>query len=116
MGNVCCHRDNIITKGNKPKRRSSILLERFSKLTDFKTKYDLVSILGNGGFGKVRLYRDKNCPKMKYAIKTLKKDFLNEHNIQSMTREVEILTTLDHPNIVKYFETYENEHYLNIVM
>ena len=30
--------------------------------------------------------------------------------------EVAILNTLDHPNIVKYFETYDDERYLYLVM
>lgn len=29
-------------------------------------------------------------------------------NIDSIMEEVEILNTLDHPNIVKYFETYDD--------
>ena len=30
--------------------------------------------------------------------------------------EVEILTHLDHPNIVKYYETYVDEKYIYLVM
>lgn len=29
-------------------------------------------------------------------------------NIDSLMEEVKILNTLDHPNIVKYFETYDD--------
>lgn len=120
MGNTCCSKRAVVTvTGRRPSngntRRTSILLEQYSKLTDYKTKYEFVSILGNGGFGKVRLYRDRNCPDLKYAIKTLKKDFLNTHNIQSMIQEVQIINSLDHPNIVKYFETYD-DYYLHIVI
>jgi calcium-dependent protein kinase len=120
MGNNCCNKRSVITINSKKpgpiRRRSSILLEKYSKQSDYKKKYEFVSILGNGGFGKVRLYRDRNCTEMKYAIKTLKKDFLNPHGIQSLIQEVKILVTLDHPNIVKYFETYEDDYYLHIVM
>ena len=120
MGNNCCNKRAVIEVTNKKpllvRRRSSILLEKYSKQSDYKKKYEFISILGNGGFGKVRLYRDRNCTTMKYAIKTLKKDFLNPHSIQSLIQEVKILATLDHPNIVKYFETYEDDHYLHIVM
>jgi calcium-dependent protein kinase len=73
-------------------------------------------MLGNGGFGKVRLYRDKLSKELKFAIKTLKKDFLNPHSLKSLEEEVSILRTLDHPNIVKYFETYEDDFYIHIVM
>jgi calcium-dependent protein kinase len=116
----CCNRTNIKPNDKKKdqfkQRRSSILLENFSKITDYRKKYEYINIIGNGGFGKVRLFKDRNCQDMKYAIKTVKKDFLNMHGIESLIKEVEILTGLDHPNIVKYFETYEDDHYLHIVM
>jgi calcium-dependent protein kinase len=117
---TCCSRSSIITTSSKKKgvqsRRSSILLEQYSKQTDYKKKFEYISILGNGGFGKVRLFRDRNCKEMKYAIKTVKKDFINPHNLESLIHEVKILIDLDHPNIVKYFETYEDDHYIHIVM
>ena len=58
-------------------------------------------MLGSGSFGKVRLCLDRQCKCFKYAIKTLKKDYFNKHNLESIVREVEILRSLDHPNIVK---------------
>jgi calcium-dependent protein kinase len=97
-------------------RRGSIFLEKFSKQSDYKKKYEYISMLGNGGFGKVRLYRDKNLKDLKFAIKTLKKDYLNAHSVKSLQEEVSILRNLDHPNIVKYFETYEDDFYIHIVM
>ena len=33
-----------------------------------------------------------------------------------MKAEIEILSKLDHPNIVKYYETYESPNYLYLVM
>lgn len=36
--------------------------------------------------------------------------------IDSIMQEVEILTHLDHPNIVKYYETYVDEKYIYLVM
>ncbi len=33
-----------------------------------------------------------------------------------MKAEINILSWLDHPNIVKYYETYENKDFLYIVM
>lgn len=119
MGNCCGTpyvKNQPIRHTSSLSRKGSILFEHFSKQSDYKKKYEFLSILGNGGFGKVRLFRDKKCPDMKYAIKTIKKDFFNRHGIVSMIREVEILRKLDHPNIVNYFETYEDDHYLNIVM
>lgn len=117
----CCNKREILTisykkKGPQFRRRSSIFLENFSKQDDYKKKYEYISILGNGGFGKVRLYRDREAKELKFAIKTIKKDLLNAHNIKSLIEEVKILRNLDHPNIVKYFETYEDDAYIHIVM
>ena len=117
---ACCRgsevkegKDNI---NSMTRRKSSILFENFSKQTDYRKKYEFISILGNGGFGKVRLYKDRRSPGLLYAIKTIKKNFLNKHSIKSIIREVEILRKLDHPNIVDYFETFEDDYYLRIVM
>ena len=43
--------------------------------------------------------------------KTKLKDHLN-----AIEEEVGILTKLDHPNIVKYYETYIDEKYIYLVM
>ena len=122
MGNFCTKQDVIeidsarSTQGSSSHRNSSILFEKFSKQTDYKKKYEYIQMLGSGSFGKVRLYVDRQCKTLRYAIKTLKKDFLNKHMIDSIEREVDILRSLDHPNIVKYFETYEDDHFIHIVM
>ena len=121
MGN-CCARQEVVelesarsTSGSSH-RNSSILFEKFSKQTDYKKKYEYIQMLGCGAFGKVRLYVDRQCKSFRYAIKTLKKDYFNKHVLDSIEREVDILRSLDHPNIVKYFETYEDDHFIHIVM
>ena len=37
-------------------------------------------------------------------------------HIEAIQEEVDILTKLDHPNIVKYYETYVDEKYIYLVM
>ena len=87
-----------------------------SKLTDINLKYELLSILGHGGFGKVRLFRDRACPDMKYAIKTMSKLALKTEVLNYLKLEIRILRELDHPNIVKYIDCYEDDRYIHIVM
>jgi calcium-dependent protein kinase len=36
--------------------------------------------------------------------------------LEAIKEEVNILTKLDHPNIVKYYETYIDEKYIYLVM
>ena len=40
---------------------------------------------------------------------------LKDH-LEAIQEEVDILTKLDHPNIVKYYETYIDERYIYLVM
>ena len=47
---------------------------------------------------------DKN---FKIAIKVIDKQKLTADDIESLRNEVKTMETVDHPNIVKYFETYD---------
>ena len=122
MGNCCqvsqvieIQENKSVTKRNSI-RSSSYILDKYSIQKDFRKKYEYQSLIGSGAFGKVRLYLDRDSKTFKYAIKTIKKNIFKRHSIESIKREVNILRSLDHPNIVKYFETYEDECYLHIVM
>jgi len=83
-----------------------------------KQNYRIVAdtkVLGAGAFGKVFLSESIANPSFKVAIKVLNKAKLKD-NIESLREEVKILTTLDHPNIVKYYETYDDTKYIYLVM
>ena len=116
----CCSSNSIndLNKTNTSISRinTSIHFDRYSKQGDYNKKYEYISTIGNGSFGKVRLYRDRKIQSMKYAIKTIKKNIYNIYSITNALKEIEILRSLDHPNIVKYFETYEEDLYLHIIM
>ena len=122
MGNCCQVKEVVEIQTNKSptnpttRRSSSFIFDKFSKQKDFRKKYEYKCLIGSGAFGKVRLYVDRDSKTFRYAIKTIKKNIFNKHSIESIKREVDILRSLDHPNIVKYFETYEDEYYLHIVM
>lgn len=51
----------------------------------------------------------------KVAIKVLDKEKIGQ-NIELIMDEVSTLNDLDHPNIVKYFETYNDNKYIYLVM
>ena len=87
-----------------------------TKNTDIRKNYEFISMLGNGSFGKVRLYRDRKQKDLLFAIKTMKKENLTKTYFESIKNEVNILSNLDHPNIVKYFGVYEDDHYIHILM
>jgi len=111
MGSACMKRPEI-----RVNLKPSSSLSKLTKTSDYRNKYEQINILGNGAFGKVRLFRDKNSKDLKFAIKTIKKDNLPKEFFSFIVDEVQILSKMDHPNIVKYYETYEDEVYINIVM
>ena len=46
----------------------------------------------------------------------LSKDKMSKKDQAKVMDEVDLLRKVDHPNIAKYFETYDDKHYLYLVM
>ena len=89
-----------------------------SGVKELKMNYRIsndTKVLGAGSFGKVFLSENIANPKFKVAIKVLNKHKLGDH-LNEIKEEVDILTKLDHPNIVKYYETYIDTKYMYLVM
>ena len=102
------------------RKNSGITLKSKQKqgAKELKANYQIdnsTKVLGSGAFGKVFMTYNKNLTEFKVAIKVLNKNKLKEH-IEAIQEEVSILTRLDHPNIVKYYETYIDEKYIYLVM
>ena len=51
---MCSNKPIVIETEADPKH----LVTKFSKLTSLKKQFEFICQLGNGAFGKVRLYRD----------------------------------------------------------
>ena len=51
-----------------------------------------------------------------FAVKIINKEKMNEEELIGLQNEVEILTQLDHPNIVKLFEIFEDDDFFYMVM
>uniref|UniRef100_A0A7S4N7F1 Calmodulin n=1 Tax=Odontella aurita TaxID=265563 RepID=A0A7S4N7F1_9STRA len=54
--------------------------------------------------------------KKSYALKTIQLNRITDEFIEELRNEIDILRTLDHPNIVKAFEVFENKRQIYIVM
>lgn len=79
-------------------------------------KYALLGKLGEGGFGIVRKALNTEDGTL-VAIKILDKSELQLHDMtQSVKREIALLTSLDHPNIVKGREVLNSRNKLFMVM
>jgi len=86
-------------------------LQRPSTTADF----EFLSKLGQGSFGvvyKVRRKADKGI----YVMKQINIAQMNAHLRKEALNEVKILSSLDNAYIVKYYESFLEKNFLNIVM
>ena len=76
--------------------------------------------LGTGMCGSV--YKcEHNITHAMYAVKTIRRDVLQMQastptKRHSIATEIEILKTLDHPNVIKLYEVYDDERAIYLVM
>jgi calcium-dependent protein kinase len=82
---------------------------------DIKRVYKMTKLLGTGNFGTVRLASPWSNPKKVYAIKNIPREKVEEE-ISMLEQELLILMEVDHPNIIKFYETYRDDKYYRIVM
>ena len=83
--------------------------------SDIHKYYEFKQNLGSGHFGVVKLGISKLGNSLKVAIKSVVKDRIKEE-LQNLQRELMILKTVDHPNIIKLYEVFEDEKCIHIVM
>ncbi|EGR27894.1 protein kinase domain protein [Ichthyophthirius multifiliis] len=83
---------------------------------DINTIYQITEKeLGKGSFGIVKEAYLKINPNKLFAIKKISKDKQKE-DLQWLQREIDIFKQLDHPNIAKLYESYEDDKNLYLVM
>lgn len=94
-------------------RRSSLYMVNNE---DISKKYIFQEQIGTGYFGTVKLVIPINDKNKKYACKSIDKSKLTIKKINNLIREIEALSMVDHPNIIKYHETYNDNRYFHIIM
>lgn len=81
-------------------------------LNDFR----IVSVIGQGSFGKVFLVEMKTTGSV-YAMKSLRKDtILENQKVESMHLEKEILKKINHPFLVSLEFIFQTEHRIFFVL
>lgn len=103
----------------KAKRHSDSLKETLTgriKAANFHDFYtaDTSKVLGTGMTGSVFVVRSK-VTKKKFACKKIAKAGLNDLKMANLRKEVNIMARLDHPNIIKLVDAFEDRKYLVII-
>lgn len=74
-------------------------------------------MLGYGHYGTVReAERIDDRTHLKFAVKSLVKEKMNATMLEFTKRELETMQVLDHPNVIKCFDVYEDKRYIHVVM
>ena len=89
--------------------------QNFVSLTEglFSTKYEISKNLGKGAYGRVLEVRNKITGEFR-ACKQLPK--IKISNVEKIQREISILKKVDHPNIIKLYEVFEDDKYIYLIM
>lgn len=83
---------------------------------NLKHRFELIKTLGEGSYGKVKLAVEKTS-REQVAIKYIKKGKINDDtDLTRLRREIRILSSLRHPNIVNVREVFENNDRIILVM
>ena len=77
--------------------------------------YKVKKTIGQGSFGIVQLVEDKRASNRLLVLKTISKS-KSKLSIEMLEQEIKNLRSLDHPNIIKVIEYYDDAHNIYIVM
>ncbi|XP_034486505.1 serine/threonine-protein kinase par-1 isoform X2 [Drosophila innubila] len=81
-----------------------------------RQRFDIIKKLGQGTYGKVQLGVNKETGQ-EVAIKTIKKCKIEaEADLVRIRREVQIMSSVQHPNIIHIYEVFENREKMVLVM
>ncbi|NXL56238.1 NUAK2 kinase, partial [Chordeiles acutipennis] len=82
---------------------------------NLKHRYEFLETLGKGTYGKVKKARERSGKLV--AIKSIRKDKIkDEQDLIHIRREIEIMSSLNHPHIIAVHEVFENSSKIVIVM
>eukprot|EP01097_Dermamoeba_algensis_P003510 TRINITY_DN2427_c0_g1_i1.p1 TRINITY_DN2427_c0_g1~~TRINITY_DN2427_c0_g1_i1.p1 ORF type:complete len:349 (-),score=51.06 TRINITY_DN2427_c0_g1_i1:213-1259(-) len=85
-------------------------------LQGIKDHYQFESEITRGGYSVVYLGKSKKDGN-RYAVRQIKKEALDdEEAINALRREISILRSVDHPNILKLYEVYEDDESYYLVL
>lgn len=83
---------------------------------NLRNRFELGKTLGEGMYGKVKLAVEKGTGE-KVAIKYIKKNKVQDDtDLRRLRREIHVMSSLSHPNIINIREVFENKDKIILVM
>jgi len=81
-----------------------------SSIAKMEEVYDLsnATVIGRGGNGSVSVVTRRGRPDQKFALKTIKTEELTPKLRRELQQEIDVQKSLDHPNIVRIYESFED--------
>lgn len=76
--------------------------------------YEVGKVLGKGAFGEVRIVTDKRSGKDR-AAKYIATKGLSRGEIHNIKNEIGLLAEIDHPNVMRVHEWYQEDNQLVII-
>ena len=109
--------NKIVIDDENNNTQTTIYTTTSSLQKDINNIYKFKEVIGKGSFGIVRTgYRIKEIsPHKIYAIKSIDKTKISQRDIDNLEKEIDIISSLDHPNIARFYETFHDERYFHIV-
>ena len=90
-------------------------MEDTSNYRNIKETYKIEGTIGRGSFATVKKAKNR-ASGVRFAVKVLSKKKMNDEDKISMQTEIDILKQMDHPNVVKLVDVFEDERHWCLVM
>ena len=100
---------------NIPNNNQNLIKMNRESITINKIEYYIIKELGKGGFGRVKQVLSSKDNKF-YAIKEIPIKEDTKEQIQSFHNEINILSQFNCNNIVKYYDSYQDNNNFYIIM
>lgn len=90
-------------------------MENTANYRNIKETYKIEGTIGKGSFATVKKAKHRET-QVRYAVKVLSKKKMSDEDKIAMQTEIEILKSVDHPNVVKMIDVFEDERHWCLVM
>lgn len=89
---------------------------RLRRHTLSENDFELLTIIGRGAFGEVRIVREKGSGNV-YAMKKLRKsEMVKRGQVEHVRSERNILAEVHHPSVVNLYYSFQDDEFLYLVM